>query len=364
MKIIILILLILLGFAYPLKSDTLYLNNGDRINGQLLKITSAGLIFEVRSGLFITGYKTLPTGDVLKVIDDFGKVLFADNLLKVDYLADYYNNPQPQLTYLQRLDTLYLSDNSRQIVYITHVSDKFLYYQQSPAPPEETQQYPIQQIIGINGGSVKKYLQSNRDYPKERIMTYPTWGIEINYGSIMTQLGSLSNLKIDSTIAGAGVLETHQFRTVNNNYSSFQLGIFLQINPYLSIHALGYYTLGFNKSTGENNEPQKEESSYLAASEIHLTYPEYFIKPWVGLGYAHQSYTIISNFGDFDAIWNSQSNSVEYSAGLDIKSTSTSMLSLSWRLMTFPKKPVSKGYSGNSIDLAKQVFSIGLKFLL
>ena len=301
MKIIMLILLILLGLAYPLQSDTLYLNNGDQINGQLLKVTSAGLIFEVRSGLFITGYKTLPIGEVIKVIDDFGKVLFADNLVKVDYLADYYNNPQSQ---------------------------------------------------------------PNHDYPKERIMTYPSWGMEINYSFIMTHLSSLSNLKIDSTLAGAGALETRQFRTVKDYYSSFQVGIFLQINPYLSIHALGFYTAGFDRSTGENNEPEKEESYYLAASEMHLTYPKYFIKPWIGLGYAHQSFTIISNFGEFDAVWNSQSNSLEYSTGLDINITSTYMLSLAWRLMTFPDKPVSESYGPDSIDLSNQVFTIGLKFLL
>ena len=52
MKIKILILLTILGFACPLKSDTLYLKNGEQISGQLLRITPAGLIFEVRSGLF------------------------------------------------------------------------------------------------------------------------------------------------------------------------------------------------------------------------------------------------------------------------------------------------------------------------
>ncbi len=363
MKIIISILLIILGITFPLKSDILHLNNGEMIAGQLLEVTSAGLIFEIRAGLIIQEYRTFPCGDVLQVIDDYGTMLFENNQLKVEYLSDYYNRlPQaPSLPF--RLDTLYLKDNSILPVYISEISDEFIFYRSGDKRQKTTGRQSVHQVDHINGNSVEQYRQIHCFYPEKRITTFPRLGIEMGYGLISTHLGTLSNLKVDSSITGMSTTETQQFRAVSDNYNGMQVELFLEINPYLSIHALGYYIGGFSGSTVDDYEPERDESYSLAATEVHLTYPEYFIKPWAGLGFAYQSITVISNLEGFDATWRYQSNAFDLSAGLDLAISQTVLFSLSWRSMLFPEKQIDKNHRYGSINPANQVLGGGLKII-
>jgi hypothetical protein len=359
MKIRLLIILWLGCIALPLKSDILYLNNGEQINGELIRVTSVGLIFEIRQNAFILDCKTFNFEEVLKVVDDNGTILFQSSLLLVPDLSDYYIPPRKLSSIYAVQDTLELTDQSRSIVYIKDMSNEYVFYF-TKKNRNEIQKIPKDQIYRINGQPMEKYQQVSLSAPSTRYLSYPYFSIEMGYGFIKTHLGTLSNFEIDTSSTNP-----IRSRSLANNYNSLQLCLLLHIHPYLSISMVGHFSEDFGGTAV--NDKDVEESFYLAVAEIRLTYPNYFIKPWLGIGWAHQSLTIITNTTtdntSVDIIWKSHSSGIAFSAGLDFKMTDIFQLYIAGRLMPFTSKPVTS-ISNTKIDLANTVYSAGIKIIL
>jgi opacity protein-like surface antigen len=360
MKIRLLIILWLGCIALPLKSDILYLNNGEQINGELIRVTSVGLIFEIRQNAFILDCKTFNYEDVLKVLDDNGIILFQSGQLLVPDLSDYYMPPRKLSSIDAVQDTLELINQSRSIVYIKDISNEYVFYF-TKKNRNEIQKIPKDQIYRINGQPMEKYQRVSPAAPSTRYLSYPYLSVEVGYGLITTHLGSLSGLKIDTS----GSANPLRLRSVANNYNCLQLSLLLHIFPYLSASIVGHFSEGF--SGNAENDEDVDESFYLAVAELHLTYPNYFIKPWLGIGWAHQSLTIITSTTtdatSVDIIWKSHSSGLAFSGGLDFKITDIFQFYIAGRSMPFTSKPITS-ISNTKIDLANTVYSAGIKIIL
>lgn len=361
MKKFICILIILSCSAHSVKSDTLFLKNGEQLNGELLSVTPAGLIFEMRlNGIFVE-YRTYPINEVLKVVDP-KKDLFNDNKLLVLYLSDYYDPPRnPYAEKNRRLylyadiyDTLYLNDHSTLIVKIKDINRASLSYTLF-REPGETQAIPLYQISLINGQPVDIYQRIYWSPPSERSFNYPYIGIEFGFGKTSTHLGKISDLIV---FPGEGE-GPYQFRSIDNNYTSMQLGFLIHLSPYFTAAILGHYSSGFEETTYDE---EQDESFYLALAELRVGYPISIVKPWIGIGIAHQSLTLISNLPSLDAVWKSQTNGIAYSAGLELTVSSPLHLYTSGHWLPFTAKQIVAADPAK-VDLANLVICGGLKIV-
>ena len=191
-------------------------------------------------------------------------------------------------------------------------------------------------------------------------MFYPRVGIEIGISAVVNQLNHYQSIfnDLSEELDLSGYQSPH---TINNPAFAVNLGFIIKISRQVSLAGTSLFTIGF----GDNEDYYEDVESFrLFFAELHYLYPLESLSPWIGIGYAFQSLTIINKYSGVDAKLKSQANSIFFAAGLDVDINKKINFVFALRYFPFGEKEIhiSRGEikARDAINLSNLMISSGI----
>jgi hypothetical protein len=357
------IALIFLTFQ-KLTADTITQSNGRTIEGQTLKVSETSIIIEVQTDKeYVISTRSIPREEVKNIIDENNMILFEDNRLLVKDLSDYYSMPNPyKQVQTKGSDTLVTEDGQVIIGNINNITTSHITYAHEH---DQSKLYMIftDKIASINGQDMNKIrneIKQNTPPPAEKVFSYPLIGIEMGLTGIFNQLNQYQNTfdDLSQKLDFSGYQPPHM---IDNPIFTVNLGIMVKINRHISLSARSHFTLGF----GDNEDYSEDSESFrLFLADVQYLYPLNSFSPWIGLGFAFQSITIINRYNRIDVKFKSQENTILYEAGFDFEINTQLNFVFALRYLPFGEKEITIQTSeqitgGYRIDLSNLMISAG-----
>jgi hypothetical protein len=343
------------------------MKNGDKTTGQLLKLSQNAIIVEV-----ITENKKVSTVSferklVQSVVDESGTLLYANNRLHVTNLERYYQkmfvrqNPKRA-----KVDTLVFKSGYRAEVHLLGRTVDEISYRKKDDPKTTVRRAKVskidtllENINDLNDKPVHQYYSE----PISRNFSYPS--LELQIGIALIQHSLNDHQDVTAQLAEeSGNLNMIGPRKIGNPFISVEFGL----GPKFTPNIIATLVANFVFNSG-NNKDHKEESEFYRLFFAELRYailPEYNFCPWLGVGYAMQSITIINNYGRVDLNFKAKSKTISLAGGLIISPESSLSGLIAIRYLPFGEKeieniiPSSETKIKNKIDFSSLMISTSL----
>jgi sRNA-binding regulator protein Hfq len=299
-----------------LKADTISLINGETMRGQLIKVSSSYLIFEVIDDSNRVSTLSLNHGKVLSVKDESNRTLYSHGTQQVKDLENYYKKTSLPFIYKKaQTDTIILKNGEQRIGHITSFTQRYINYRLLDKQSQSIQRSKVEDIETINGEKIHSFFSDINPYytfPKENISTFARPSIGFGFTLIQHKL--------------------NEYKTIYN------LGFDIRIRQDICFAFTGNFTMNF-----DNDEDFYEDTEgyRLFTFELRYTLPIASISPWIGAGYAMQSLTIINRINNVDIKLKSQSSKFLLAAGIIFNSSSRYGFIISLRYLPFGEEYVN-----------------------
>jgi len=359
------ILIILASFAI-LSADTITLTTGETLEGQLLRAAHKALIFEVihDSSRVIT--ISIDREKVISVIDESQDVLYSNGLLREDP-EDYYQKVYLPIFYRStQEDTIVLKNGKKIIADILYTKGPHILYKRLDRSASETFSIRAEEIHSINGRIIQSDVIPGDPYhapPINKIFDYPHTTIEFGVSVIQHNLNEYQGI-VDDLVENNENINRKPFQKISDPLIALNLGFDLKFSPSIGITFIGNFMLNYS----DNKDYIEDVESYrLFLGELNYTYPLTSFSPWIGIGYALQSITLINRYSGVDIKYKSQSKSYSVAVGVVLRATDRFGGIFSIRYLPFGSKNVKipndvEFQSQPSINLTNLVIS-GSMFL-
>ena len=318
-KISLFILFILTSVAV-LCADTITLSSGETLEGQLLRVANKALIFEVihDSSRVIT--ISIDRESVISVIDESQDVLYSNGLLREDP-EDYYQKVYLPIFYRStQKDTIIFKNGKKVIGDIIYTKGSYILYKRSFSPTSETFSIKAEQIYSINGMIIQSDVILSDPYnapPINKVFHYPHTTVEFGVTVIKHHLNEYQSI-VDDLVENNENINQKALRKINDPLIALNLGFDFKFSPSMGITFIGNFMLNYS----DNEDYLHDVESYrLFLGEINYTYPLKSFSPWIGLGYALQSITLINRYSGVDIKYKSQSKSYSAALGVILRAT-------------------------------------------
>ena len=316
MKYVFLLILSTTALLTILSADTITLHNGETIEGQLLKVSNQALIIEVLYDVKRVVTISLDHEQVISVVDESQEILYKDGIQQEEDLEDYYQKIYlPTSTNITKKDTIVFKNGDQIVGNIISIRGSYITFKRSDKPSHLVYSSTVEKIDTINVEKVQSNLTFNDPYsspPKSREFSYPHPAIEFGLSIIQNNLNQYHGIyeELAENIEG---IDRGSLRDINNPLIALNLGFDLKFSQYISVSFIGNFMLNF----GDNRDYHEDTESFrLFLGELRYTFPLKSISPWIGVGYAYQSITLINSYSGVDIKYKSQSNTVTFGAGI------------------------------------------------
>ena len=296
MKYFFHVILIITASFTLLSADTITLSNGEIMEGQLLKVSGQALIIEILSDSSQVKTISLDHDQVISVVDESQEILYRNRILQEEDLEDYYKKKYLAKSFLTtKKDTIVFNNGKLIVGNITSISGNYITFMREDRPSHYVFTALVEKIYSINGMKVQSELKSIDPYsspPKTRVFYYPHPAIEFGLSIIQNNLNQYHGIygELAEDIEG---IDGRSSENVNNPLIAINLGFDFIFSQSFSVSFIGNFMLNF----GDNQDYHENTESFrLFLGELRYTFPYKSISPWIGVGYAMQSITIINKY--------------------------------------------------------------------
>ncbi len=369
MKYFVTSLIILVMAISPLSADKIILSQGDTLSGQLLKVSKHHLIIEMKNKSGQVTTISLHRDEVTSVIDESDEILYENGILKEPDLKDYYHQTFPKIPiHSLQEDTIIFKNGDKVIGKIINTHKYYIVYKRSDIPTNRIYNTTLDKIETINGKSMQTTGFSRNIYAtprKIRAYHYPHAFIEFGFSFTQHNLNQYHSI-FNEVIERVETIEYKKLRDINNPLIAVNLGFGIKISRFLSLAGIADFSLNFG-----NDEDYSEDSEHfrLFIAELRYFYPLSSFSPWIGVGLAYQSITMINRFNGVDIKYISSASTFSIAGGLSIDLSKGVGALIAIRYLPFGDQDVSfdrtiEGNPNNKINLTNILFSTTLIFNL